>query len=66
MNIEGVEIETCPIFTEHNIFENVIFNPDNNSEDFSSTSTRSTKIPVLVTQPIEFIARPYVIIVEIT
>ena len=36
MNIEGIEIETCPIFTEHNIFESDIFNPYNNLDDISS------------------------------
>ena len=30
INIEGIEIETRPIFTEHNIFEADIFNSDNN------------------------------------
>ena len=51
MNIEGIVIETCPIFTENDIFEADIFNPDNNLDDISSTSTHSPKIPILVNQP---------------
>ena len=63
MTIElHLEIETRPISTEHNIFEADIFNPDNNLDDISSTSTYSPKIPVLVTQPMQFIARSDVII----
>ena len=62
INIEGIEIETCPIIPEHNILESEIFNPDNNLEDFSSTSAHFPKIPVLVTQPINFIERSDVII----
>ena len=37
MNIEGIDIETRPVFTENNIFETDILNPDNNLEYFSST-----------------------------
>ena len=62
MNIEGIEIETRPIFTKHNIFEAEIFNRDNISEDFISTSNHSTKITVLITQPMKSIARSDVII----
>ena len=62
INIEGIAIETCATFTEHNIFEAEIFNADNNLDDISSTSTHSPKIPVLITQPMKFIARSYVII----
>ena len=62
MNIKGILIETRPISTEHTIFEADIFNADNNVDDISSTSTVSPKIPVLVNQPMKFIARSYVII----
>ena len=47
---------------EHNIFEADIFNPDNNMDDISITSTRSPKIPVLINQPMKFITRSDVII----
>ena len=57
MNIEGIDIETRPIFTEHNIFEADILNSDNDSDDISSTSTHSPKITVLITQPMKFIVR---------
>ena len=33
MNIEGIEMKTCTILTEHNIFEADIFNQDNNLDD---------------------------------
>ena len=56
MNIQGIEIETRPIFTERDIFEAETFNPDNNLDDISSTSTHSLKIPVITTQPMKFIA----------
>ena len=62
MNIEGIEIGNRPIFTERNIFKADIFNPDNNLDDISSTSNHSSKIPFLVTQPINFIVRTDVII----
>ena len=62
MRIECIEIETRPISTENNIFEVDIFNPDNNLDDISSTSTHSPKITVLITQPMNFIARSDVII----
>ena len=55
MNIEGIEIETCPIFIEYNIFEADIFNPENHLDDIRSASTRSPKISVLITQPMKFI-----------
>ena len=45
---EGIDIETRPILTEHNIFEADIFNPDNNLDDLRSTSTHSPKIPFLI------------------
>ena len=62
MNIEGIAIETRPIFTEHNIFEAETFNPDNIWDDISSASTRSPKIPVLITQPMKFITQLDIII----
>ena len=62
MNIEGIDIETRPIFTEHNIFEADIFNPDNNLDDIRNPSNHSPKIIVLITQPMKFIIRSYVII----
>ena len=55
MNIVGIEIETCPIFIEYNIFEADIFNPENHLDDIRSASTRSPKISVLITQPMKFI-----------
>ena len=57
MNIEGITIETRPIFIEHNIFEADIFNPDNILNDIRSTSTHYTKIPALITHLMNFIAR---------
>ena len=57
MNIEGIAIETRPIFTEHNIFKADIFNPDNILNSIISTPNRSPKIPVLINQPIKFIER---------
>ena len=62
MNIEGITIETHPIFVEHDIFEAGIFNQDNNLDGINSTSTSSPKIPVLITQPMNFIARSDAII----
>ena len=61
MNMEGIEIETRPIFTENMIFEADIFNPDNNLGGISITSTHSPKIPFLITQNMKFIARSDVI-----
>ena len=62
MNIEGITIETHPIFVEHDIFEAGIFNQDNNLDGINSTSTSSPKIPVLITQSKKFIAWSYDII----
>ena len=62
MNIECIAIKTLPIFTEHIIFEAKIYNPENILDDISSTLTCSTKILVLVTQPMKFIARLDIII----
>ena len=62
MNIEGIKIETRPIFTEHNIFEANIFNPYNVLDNISSTSTCSPKIPFLIPQPMKLIARSDIII----
>ena len=56
INMEGIAVVTRPIFTDHNIFEANIFNPDNILNDISSTSNHSPKIPFLITRPIKFFA----------
>ena len=61
MNIEVIATETRSIFTEHNIFEADIFNPDNIMDDISSTSTRYPKIIALSTLPMKFIAQSDII-----